>query len=61
MLNPRQILASAPCQDDIGAVKVYVRFTSKADISGRRPDEQPCGSLPTALNGSTAQVLPTPR
>jgi hypothetical protein len=32
MLNPMQILTFAPCQDDIEAVKVYVRFTPKADI-----------------------------
>jgi hypothetical protein len=32
MLNPTQISTFAPRQDDIGAVKVYIRFTPKADI-----------------------------
>jgi hypothetical protein len=30
MLNPIEILAFAPCQDGIGALKVYVRSTPES-------------------------------
>jgi hypothetical protein len=39
MLNPMQILAFAPWQDDIGAVKVYVRFIAE---SGHVQRTRPC-------------------
>jgi hypothetical protein len=39
MLNPMQILTSAPCEDDIRAVKVYVRFTPE---SGHVRCTRPC-------------------
>jgi hypothetical protein len=38
MLNPMQILTFAPCQDDIGAVKVYVRFTPESGHKGTHGD-----------------------
>ena len=56
MLNPKQIFAFAPWQDDVGAVKVYVRFTPKSGHSSARCEPGHAGLIcPGLESGGAAQ------